>query len=108
MMRRHAEAMRVLQSGNRVLFHDIEKSALGRFGMAIDEIHYLSLMLADDSGMRFFDKVPYRGRMPVISARQAGSIIHSLLHHGPFAVGRHYESMEINLEAVRDCVVVDS
>ena len=46
--------------------------------------------------------------MPVVSAGQTARLVHSLLDDGPFAVSGENESVEINLEAVGDRVVVDA
>ena len=45
--------------------------------------------------------------MPVIAARQPRRRVHPLLHHRPLAVGGHHERVQVDLEAVRDRIVVD-
>src|SRR5262245_20216555 len=76
--------------------------------MPVHEIHDLALMLSDDSSVRFYYEVSNRGGMPVITARQAASVIHSLLDNRPFAVGCDDERVEINLKPVSNRIVINS
>ena len=64
-------------------------------------------MMVRHSGVRLAGKIANRGGMPVVAPRKAGGVVHSLLHNGPFAGGRHDEGVEIELEAVADSIVVD-
>ena len=64
-------------------------------------------MLADNSGVRLFNKILHRRRMPVIAARHPALIIQALLHNRPFTVRGDNETMQINLKAIADRIVVD-
>src|SRR6185295_15399898 len=105
---RKREPVRLLQSVDRLLPHDVEQSQLRRFGFAIDEVHDPALMLADNSGMRLGCEVPNCCGMPVIAASQAAPLIHALLDDSPFAFDSENEGVEIDLESVRNRIVVDS
>ena len=44
----------------------------------------------------------------MVAAGQAAGFVHALLHDGPLAVGADDESVQVDLEAVGDGVVVDA
>src|SRR5262249_798739 len=106
--RRNREPVRLLQTGCRLLAHDVEYSRLRRFRLAIHEIHDFTLRLADNAGMRLSSEISNARGMPMIAASHAGLFIHSLLNNSPFSLRRQNESVEINLESVRNCIVVDA
>ena len=62
---------------------------------------------ADDCRVRIRGEVADLGRVPVISARQMIDGVHALLHDRPFAGAADDESVQIELKAVGDGVVVD-
>ena len=45
--------------------------------------------------------------MPMIATRQASFFVHALLDDRPFALGGDHETVEVELEAVGDGIVVD-
>jgi hypothetical protein len=104
---RHHEAAGFGQRGVGVLACDGKQGFLRGNSPAVHQIEDHTLVLPDDSGVRLAGKIANRGGMPVVAPRKAGGVVHSLLHNGPFAGGRHDEGVEIELEAVADSIVVD-
>src|SRR6185436_9334796 len=92
----------------RTLVCDLEECVLGAIGLRVDEVHDLALVLAEDCRMRIGDEITNRGGVPVISTCEAVSIVQALLYYGPFACGRDYKTVQVDLKAVGDCVVVDA
>ena len=66
----------------------------------IGEIDDLALARPVDGPMRLVDKARETFGVPVITARLAPEAVHALLHHGPFAIVGHKETMQVKIEAV--------
>ena len=84
-----------------------EQGVLGRPCVSIDKIQDRTLAFAHDGGVWIQREVLNRCRVPMIAARQAAALVHSLLHHGPLAGIARDERVEIELKAVGDGVIVD-
>src|SRR5215813_547509 len=102
------QTMRFLNCVHRLLLNDVQQGKLRGSGVSVDEIHDFALMFPDNAGMRIGRKIPDSCRMPVVSAGKSRVFVHPLLDDGPVSVGCQDERVKVNLEAVRDRVVVDS
>src|SRR5581483_10230034 len=105
-MCRHDQFAHIFKSRFWTLPYCFEQCTLSRFRLGIDEIHDCALMLSNNAGMRFGYKISYRCRMPVIATSKSIIGIHALLHYRPFAGGGHDKAVKIELESIRDCIVV--
>src|SRR3954466_9686258 len=63
-------------------------------------------MLADNTRVRFVDKISHRRRVPMIASSHRRVRIHALLNDRPLSVVRDYEAMKIKLKPILDCIVV--
>src|SRR5437773_2082373 len=88
--------------------NDIQHRGLSRPGLNVHQISDRALMLSDYGRMRLGNKIFYRRRVPMIPARHATAIVQALLHHGPFTVVRHQETMQVDLKTIRNGIVVDA
>src|SRR5579883_513492 len=100
--------LRCLKRLHRFLLNDIEQGELRRFCVPIDKVHDLALLFADNPSMWIRSEVPNSRRMPVIAACHSACVIEPLLDDRPFPFGSDDESVQIDLEAIGDRVVVDS
>ena len=91
-----------------MLMSDVQHRMLRRSGPCIYKIHDRSLMLAYYSRVWLSNEIFHCRRVPVITARHAAAIIQALLHDSPLALGGDDETVQVNLEAVSDRVVVDA
>src|SRR5262245_27361055 len=107
-MARQLEAPRDVQRILRILAGDVEHRGLRRLRPGVDEVHDHALVLADYSGVWLDYEVADRRGTPVIAARHPAPIVQALLDDGPLAVRRDYETVEVNLKAVGDRIVVDA
>lgn len=101
MSRSNSETMR---SGPRSQF---ELRRPRNVGAMIGEIDDLPLLRPVDCAVRRIDKALQRLGMPVIASRLPLVAVHALLHHRPFAVGRHEEAVQVKVETVLDRGAVD-
>src|SRR5947207_1903694 len=108
MMRRHAQMPCGAQSSIWIFMSNIEHCILRRPCGGIHEIHDRALVLSHYSRVRLAHKIFHRRRMPVIAAGHAAAIVQALLYNCPLAVCRDYETVQVNLKAVSDRVVVDA
>ncbi len=104
----HYETADLIERNIDILRGDGEKRFLRRSGARIDEIEDGALRLADNGGVWLASEIANAGRVPVIAASEARGGIHALLDHSPLARTGDDEGMEIELEAVRDGVVIDA
>ncbi len=91
----------------RNLSGNCQQSFSRRDRLLINQVENDTLRLTHDAAMGLGHEIAHRHGMPVVSPRHARSLVHSLLHHGPLAVGRHYERVQVDLESVSNAVVVD-
>jgi len=77
-------------------------------GSRIDEIHDRALVLTEDCRMWISNEVADRCGVPVISTRQPVLIIQALLDYGPLAFRGDYKTVQVDLKAVSNGVVVDA
>src|SRR5512146_3237391 len=108
MMRRHDQSVDVSQYLVGILLGGFQDRMLCGCGVAIDEIHDLAEIFADNASVGLGNEIAHVGRVPMIATRHSSDIVHSLLHDGPLAVASEYEGMDIKLKAVGDGVVVDA
>src|ERR1043166_927179 len=101
-------SMSFTQSLFRGCAGDLQHRMLRGPCVQIDQVHDRALALADDSGVGFLNKVSDGRRVPMISTRHAPAIIQPLLDHGPFAFRSHEKTMEVDLKAIGDRIVVDA
>src|SRR5262249_563336 len=92
----------------RIFAGDFEQRGLRRLRPVVDQIHDHALILANYSGVRFDDEIADRRRAPVIPARHPAPIVQALLHDGPLAIRRDDKTVQVNLKAVGDRVIVDA
>ena len=87
---------------------DVDECGLRRNGAAVHQVHDCAAVLAGNSRVRLTRKIPNRRRVPMIASRQAAFVVQTLLNDCPFTGRCQHESMQINLKAIRDGVVIDA
>src|SRR5215471_11411155 len=72
------ETASLLKCRYRLLTDDVQQRKLRRFGVPINQVDDLTLMLSRDSRMRIGNEVANCGRMPVVTPCKAAFHIHAL------------------------------
>ena len=75
MARGHAKLLRLLQDRYRILLYDFQQRRLRWLCLAVNQIHDLALVFADNATMRLRNEIAHVGGVPVITARQAGLVV---------------------------------
>jgi hypothetical protein len=76
------------------------------FRLHRDQIHNDALILANHSGVRFACEISDGCRTPVVASRKGYIGVHPLLDHRPFSSFSHDETVEVELEAVSNSIVI--
>jgi hypothetical protein len=107
MLHRHDESPGVIQGARERPLRNSEQGILSLRRAHVYQVQDLALWLAHDGGMRRGYEITHAGRVPVVSPGQVASGIHTLLDDSPFSRLSDDETMQIELKAVRYCVVVN-
>src|SRR5215204_749370 len=108
MMRGQAQVSRFAKCLGRALVGDVAQCTLCAIGLCVDEVHDRALVLTEDGAVWISDEVANRCGVPVVPAREAVSIVQTLLHYGPLTFRRHYKTVQVDLKPIGNGVVVDA
>ena len=85
----------------------LDRGSPSRGGSTVGQIYDRPARLAFDRRVGRIDEAVEPGRRPMVSPRQAPIGRHALLNHDPLTVGRHDETMQIDLKAILHGRAVD-
>src|SRR6188474_1585814 len=87
---------------------DVEQRMLRWSSLCVHKVHNRTLVLTEDARVRLGDKIADRCRVPVVPSGHPALVIQTLLDNGPLARRSDHETMEVNLEAIGNRIVIDA